>query len=517
MIKDLKNIRLNIGQTDDDLLNIASRLSGISKNKVRHFKIIKKSLDARKKNDIHYVCSVCISDEPLQVEKEEVFDYIYPKNGIIIVGSGPAGLFAALNLARQGFCPIVIERGSDVDNRKIDVDNFINSKTLNIESNIQYGEGGAGTFSDGKLNTGVSSPYKDFVLNEFVKHGAHDDILYSNKPHIGSDVLPVVVKNIRNEIIKLGGKFLFNTCFTGFNAINNKITSIFVKKDGVKSELFVDELIIAIGHSARDTYKMLYKNGVLMESKDTAIGFRVEHLQDLINKSQYGDNYDKRLPVADYKLVSHACDKGAFTFCMCPGGYVMPATSVENAVVTNGMSNYLRDGQNANSAVVVQIKKEDYASNNPLAGIDYIEEIEKKAFVLGGGDYSAPCQLVGDFIKGKISTAFNKVKPTYPFVKFANINDLFNKELCDALKLGLLDMDKKIKGFASCDALITAPETRTSSPVRIVRGETFASKSHINMYPVGEVGYAGGIMSSALDGMRVTDYILNKYRKNQMN
>jgi uncharacterized FAD-dependent dehydrogenase len=430
----------------------------------------------------------------------------------VIVGSGPAGLFSALNLARKGFCPIVIERGADVVERKKNIDDFVATRKLNTESNIQFGEGGAGTFSDGKLNTGVSSPYKDFVLNEFVSHGASEDILYSNKPHIGSDVLPNVVKSIREEIISLGGKFMFNTKLVDVLVENGKITSVLVENDGKNQILTCDELILAIGHSARDTYKMLYQKGIAMESKDTAIGFRVEHLQEMINKSQYGDNYDKRLPVADYKLVSHASDRGVFTFCMCPGGYVMPATSVENAVVTNGMSNYLRNGENANSAVVVQIKKEDYLSDNPLSGIDFIENIEKQAFLLGGSDYSAPCQLLGDFLNNKVSTKFGKVKPTYPFVKFVDLNTLFSKEVSSALKLGLVDMDKKIKGFSSNDAILTAPETRTSSPVRIVRGDNFASISHFNLYPVGEVGYAGGIMSSALDGIKVTEHIANKYR-----
>ncbi|MBO7187131.1 MAG: FAD-dependent oxidoreductase [Clostridia bacterium] len=511
MIQTISSIRLNIGENDAILKEKACKIAKISPSKIKYFKIVKKSLDARKKNDIHFVCSVVIGDE---IEKEPPIikeEFNHPKKPTVIIGSGPAGLFSALILARKGFKPIVIERGGDVENRKKSIDDFINTRILDKNSNVQFGEGGAGTFSDGKLNTGVKSPFSTFVLNEFVKHGANEEILYLNKPHVGSDVLPKVVKSIREEIISLGGQYMFDTVFYDLTIKNGAVSEIFLEKDGKKFSLEVENLILAIGHSSRDTYKMLYNRGFSMETKDTAVGFRIEHLQDDINKAQYGNNYDKRLPVADYKLTSNICSRGVFTFCMCPGGFVMPATSEENAVVTNGMSNFLRDGKNANSAVVVQVKKEDYPSGI-IEAIDYIENFEKKAFVLANSDYSAPCQLVGDFLKGKISTGFKKVKPTYPLgVKFCDLSKIYPKIYIDCIKKSLIDMGKRLNVFDADDAILTAPCTRTSSPVRIVRGENLSSINIINAYPAGETGYAGGIMSSAIDGIRVANTISEKY------
>lgn len=508
----INNIRLNVGESDEQLKSKASKLSKIPINKVKHFKILKKSLDARRKNDIHYVCSVEICDT-LPKHQEITNDKYSTNTNIVIIGSGPAGLFSALIFARKGFKPIVIERGSDVDRRREIIDDFIATRKLDVETNIQFGEGGAGAFSDGKLNTGIKSEYKQFVLDEFVSHGASPEIAYINKPHVGSDVLPIVVKNIRNEIIKLGGKFIFNANFNKIITKDDKIIEITYTQNGKNHTLNVDELIVAIGHSSRDTYKMLYSNGVFMEQKDTAIGFRIEHLQDDINVSQYGENYDKRLPVADYKLTSNVTERGVFTFCMCPGGFVMPATSTENAVVTNGMSNFARDGKNANSALIVQIKKDDYGTDDILKTLDFIENFEKKAFEIAGGDYSAPCQLVGDFLKRRISVCFGKVVPTYPLkTKFVDLHNFFSEDIYDCFKKSLIDMNNRLKGFASDDAVLTAVETRTSSPIRIVRGEDFASVSHKNLFPVGEVGYAGGIMSSAIDGIRVANTIIEKYK-----
>jgi len=510
----VSGLRLNIGEDESVLLKKACKKIGVFPQKIKHFEITKKSLDARKKNDIHYVCSVILSETAIKKEENKKIDVKLPKGNTVVVGSGPCGLFSALYLSRNGFNPIVIERGKSVDGRKNDIDEFIRTRKLNVNSNVQFGEGGAGTFSDGKLNTGVNSPFIKEVLNEFVIHGAPKEILYLNKPHIGSDILPIVVKNIREEIIKNGGKFYFETLFSGVKTDGDKITSIICEKDNKTFEIETENLIIAIGHSSRDTYKMLYNSGFSMETKDTAVGFRIEHKQEDINIAQYGNNYDKRLPPADYKLTSNVSNRGVFTFCMCPGGYVMPATSLENAVVTNGMSNYKRDGENANSAVIVQVKKEDY-DGGVLKALDYIESFEKKAFILGGSDYSVPCQLAIDFVNKRESKAVKRVKPTYPIgVKLSRLHEFYPKEYTDALINGLLDMEKRIKGFTISDAILTAPCTRTSSPVRIVRNENFSSKTFINAYPSGETGYAGGITSSAIDGIRVANSIMQKYLKN---
>lgn len=510
----ISNIRLNLDD-DQNLLKIkAAKIAGIKPSEIRFFNIVKKSIDARKKNDIHFSYTVEFDIKDQEKILYEKKNFAYPKSKIAIIGFGPAGLFAGLSLARNGYCPIIIERGSTVESRQKAVFAFQSQKILNTESNIQFGEGGAGTFSDGKLNTGVKNPLKKFVLEEFVSHGAPKEILYLNKPHIGSDILPDTIKNIRNEIIDLGGEILFDTKFCGYEICGDKIKTITCQNANGDFAIDVADVVLAIGHSSRDTFEMLFQKGIFMEPKDMAVGFRIEHSQEEINKSQYGKFYQhKALGSADYKTVSHASNRGVFSFCMCPGGVVVPATSEENAVVTNGMSNFARNGQNANSAIVVQVRKNDY-QNGVLGGVEFQRALEKKAFVAGGGNYNAPVQLVGDFLEEKNSKKFGSVKPTYSIgTTFSPLHELLPKEMTTAIQAGLLDMDKKLKGFACYDAILTGVETRTSSPVRVVRNENMVSPSCENLYPAGELGYAGGIMSSAMDGLKVANKIMEKYQK----
>ena len=502
----LDGIKLNIYDDETELLVRARKMSGLEG---KFFKILKKSLDARDKNRIFYVYSVEISDTPFAEESEEIKTYA-PPSSPIVVGFGPAGMFCALSLARAGFKPIVLERGGNVDERKKATDTFFNSAVLDTECNIQYGEGGAGTFSDGKLNTGIKSEYKAFIMHEFIRHGAPKEIAYLNKPHIGSDNLPKVVKSIREEIISLGGKVLFNTALVDIDIKNGKITKLTVReKNGKSYKIDCDEVVLAIGHSSRDTYEKLFSRGVVMEQKDCAIGFRVEHLQDDINKAQFGKDIGI---VADYKAVSNKRDRGVFSFCMCPGGVVVPASSEESGVVTNGMSEFKRDKINANSAIVCQIRKSDFSAD-VFSGMEYLRKIERLAFEKGGREYRAPCQNVVDFMKNKQSKAFEKVKPTYAIgTTFVKADEILPSYVCDSIRIGIEDIDKRIKGFAK-SGVITMPETRTSSPVRIVRNENCSAVGICNLYPCGEVGFAGGITSSAVDGLKIANVIKKKYEK----
>lgn len=501
----ISGIKIKVGEDQSVLKKIVEKKSGI---KGGQFRILKKSLDARNKSDICWIYSAEISSEPFGEEKEVIKQYNYPER-VMVIGTGPAGLFAALRLARAGFCPFVIERGEPVEKRRLAVEKFLSQKILDEESNVQFGEGGAGTFSDGKLNTGVNGEFKDYVLKEFVKHGAPKEIMFDAKPHIGSDILPDVVKKIREEIISLGGTVAFNTCLLGFGYKNGKVVSARIKSGETRSEVPISDAVLAIGHSSRDTFRALYSEGVVMEQKDCAIGFRIEHLQSDINKAQFGRDIGV---TADYKLTSKAGSRGVFSFCMCPGGVVMPATSIKGAVCTNGMSEYKRDKINANSAIVCQIKTSDYGSG-VLDGIDFIEAIEKKAFVCGGGDYCAPAANVTDFMNGKLSKKFGEVKPSYAIgTRFALMENILPKFVCDDIRISLADMNKKIHGFSE-KGVITAPETRTSSPVRIKRKENLSAEGIDNLYPSGEVGYAGGIMSSAMDGIKIAEKIKEKYEK----
>ncbi len=505
----INDIRLPFTHTNEQLEKKIKQKSGL-KN-IYRYNIKRKSIDARNKKNILYVYSVeAFAEKQDYVEKKILLDEIKEINAKIrpvIAGTGPAGLFCGLYLAKAGLRPILLERGNDVSQRERDVDNFKNNRILDENSNIQFGEGGAGTFSDGKLNTGVSGTIAKEVLEVFARFGAGEEITYTAKPHIGTDVLIDVVKNIRCEIISLGGEFHFGSCLKDFDASGGKINKVCAHKD-----FETDCLVLAVGHSARDTFSLVEKKGAIMEPKPFSVGLRIEHPQSLINNAQYGTEH-KLLPAADYKLSHHLTSgRGVYTFCMCPGGYVVGATSEKNQVVTNGMSYRARDGKNANSALLVSVTPDDF-KKGVLSGIEFQREIEKRAFEVGGGNYDAPCQLLGDFLKNQTSESFGRVEPTcFPGVKKADLTKVLPDFVCEGLKAAIPFMAQKIKGFDLYDAVLTAPETRSSSPVRIVRGDDLQSNIK-GLYPAGEgAGYAGGITSSAADGIKIALKIIEKYK-----
>ncbi|HPE39185.1 MAG TPA: hypothetical protein PK567_06845 [Bacillota bacterium] len=481
--------------------------------------LIKKSIDARKKKDIRIVISLLISDEK-KVLAENNRTHSIPSNRNdssrpVVIGFGPAGIFCALTLARSGRNPIVIERGASMTDRIEDVNRFSSGDSLKLHSNIQFGEGGAGTFSDGKLFSGISDGRKSLVLQEFVNHGASPSILFDAHPHIGTDVLQKVVVSMREEIIRLGGKVLFERNFTSFSIEDGHVASVThcdAKTNQDEKEIPCDELVIALGHSSRDTFRMLHNANVTMEAKPFAVGVRIEHLQTWIDEAQYGAcGHHPLLHPANYKAVaSTKTRRKLFTFCMCPGGVVVPATSYEGGVVTNGMSYFARDKENANSALLVGVNPDDFSDKGVLGGILFQEELERRTFCAGGSNYFAPAQTWADFRLQKSSTAFGQVKPSYrPGVVPANLWNVLPNYVCETILDGIPEMAKRIHGFDCDDAVLTAVESRSSSPVRILRGDNMQSISHGGIYPCGEgAGYAGGIMSSAIDGIKAAEAIL---------
>lgn len=537
MIK-LDNIILPIRHNIDIIKEIcAKKLKILSKN-IKNVEYIKLSLDARRKNNIKYIASLALTLNEKEEEKFKDLKFNLDRNGLeyqtkelekspIIVGFGPSGMFAGLALAKMGLKPIIIEQGKSVDERKIDVVNFWQQGKLNKFSNVQFGEGGAGTFSDGKLNSNTSNEITKKVINELYLHGAPKEILYLSKPHIGSDNLQNVVKNIREEIINLGGKILFSHKMTDISIKNNQICGVFIEKvenekescndsrkntdDNIALYIETNHLLLCLGHSARDSFEMLYKNGLNIKQKPFAMGVRIESKQEEINIGQYGKNYDKALPNADYKLVTHLQNgRSVFTFCMCPGGQVVASSSNEGEIVTNGMSYFARNGENANSALLVNVYPDDFGSTHPLAGIKMQEKYEKLAFELGGKDYSAPAQTVKEFLHLREGKEYLKstIAPSYtPKVKFTDISKCLPNFVTESLKEALPLLNKKLSGFANADNILIAIESRSSCPLTIVRDETFQS-SIKGIYPVGEgAGYAGGIITSAQDGIKVAEAI----------
>lgn len=431
----------------------------------------------------------------------------------VIVGFGPAGMFAGLILAQNGYCPIIFERGNDVDQRKADIKKFWDTGSLNAESNVQFGEGGAGTFSDGKLTTRINDSKMTDVLHAFVEAGAPPEIKYLQKPHIGTDILCDVVKNMRKKIISLGGEVRFGTLVTDVEIKDGKVISVEINgQERIKASV----VLVGIGHSARDTYRMLKEKNLAMQAKAFAIGVRIEHPQEIINKAQYSAfAKDKRLPEADYALTYQDRDngRGAYSFCMCPGGQVVGAASGAGRVVTNGMSNYARNSGTANSALLVTVGPADFGED-VLAGINFQEKYEALAFACGGADYSAPVQSVGDFLTGKSGSVDFLTAPTYqPGVKAADLHDCLPDFVTDTLKKALPYFNQKIDGFAACNVPMTGVETRSSAPCRMLRNKDFVSVNIDGVYPIGEgAGYAGGIMSAAVDGINAAVAIMEKYK-----
>lgn len=515
MIK-ISNVKIRSDISEDKLFAYIAKKYKINENDIIQKRIVKKSIDARNKSDIFYNYSVeleCKNENKIKnaqkVEKVEDYKISVLRKSTkrpVIIGAGPAGLFSALTLVQNGIKPIIIEQGKTVDERKKDVDEFLKTGKLNTLSNVQFGEGGAGTFSDGKLTSGIHNPLCKKVIEEFYNFGAPKQILYINKPHIGTDNLINIIRNMRNKIIELGGEFIFNEKVVDFEIQNSEIKAVICSK-----KIETDTVILAIGHSARSTFEKLYEKGVKMEKKNFSVGVRIEHTQKMINESQYGNETKLKLPPAEYKMAYHGDERSCYTFCMCPGGTVIASSSEEGTIVTNGMSTFSRSGENANSAVLVNVTPNDFKGESPLEGMYFQKDLEEKAFKLGGGNYNAPIQRFEDFELNRKSDYIGTIKPTYkPGVTLSNLNEILPDFVAKTLVEGIKYFDKSIKGFANPDAILTGVETRSSSPVQITRDENKVSNIK-GIYPCGEgAGYAGGIMSAAVDGIKCAIAVLEK-------
>ena len=533
----ISQIKLQIPHTEDKLKEKILKLLHIRAQDMVSFRILKKSLDARKKPFLFYVYTVDVTVKKEKEIKKHLKNtsniyfhetssaYTWEASGEqllshrpVIIGTGPAGLFCGYHLARMGYKPILLERGAQVDERIRDVNQFWNGKSLNKNSNVQFGEGGAGTFSDGKLNTLVNDRFgrNQEVLKIFVEHGAPQHILYESKPHIGTDVLAEVVKNMRNSIQSMGGEVKFHHLVKDFvlNASNSKITGLQIENTKTQDMFLLetDIVVLAIGHRARDTFEKLLSHQFHMEAKPFAVGVRMEHPQSLINESQYGKNAPERLPAAPYKLaVTLENGRGVYTFCMCPGGYVVNASSEEGRLAVNGMSYSGRDGKNANTAVIVTVTPEDFGTESILSGMEFQRKLEERAYQEGKG--KIPVQLFGDFKNHIPSSGPGTIEPQLKGAySWGNVRNIFPDDIASSLEEGILKFDQKIKGYAKDDAVLSGVESRTSSPVRILRDDTLQS-NYRGVYPCGEgAGYAGGITSAAMDGLKVAESISQTFQ-----
>lgn len=517
----LRNVKTEFSATPDDIVETALKKFSIPISRVLSVGVYKSSLDARKRDDIRLVSSILVSLDSVDLEKkyeknsdvtffEETSPYVEiskdkRKGRTVVTGFGPAGMFCALLLAENGYNPIVLERGADVDSRVKMVEDFWLTGNLDENTNVQFGEGGAGTFSDGKLTTRIGDSLCRYVLERLVEMGAPEEILTTAKPHIGTDKLRAVVKNIRNRIIALGGEVRFLTPLQSMKIKTGSVESV-LTTDG---QIQTASLVLALGHSARDTFEMLLDSGVYMEPKAFSVGARIEHLQSRVDESLYGNlARNPHLPKGEYQLSHRRGDRAVYTFCMCPGGSVVAAASEKNTVVTNGMSEFARDGKNANAALVVSVSKEDFGSG-VLDGVNFARVIERRAYNMSGS-YYAPCSSVGLFLG---ETSKYSITPSYrPGVIECDLNKLFPQYVGDMMKEGIRKFSHKMSCFGDMDALLTAPETRTSSPVRITRNEQALAVGFDNLYPCGEgAGYAGGIVSAAVDGIKTALAVMKTY------
>ncbi|MCD8097171.1 MAG: FAD-dependent oxidoreductase [Lachnospiraceae bacterium] len=524
----IRDLKLPVTHTPEQLKDKIIKTLHIRPEELIRYEIIRRSLDARR-GELKYVYLIdaevkrekaVLRRAPVQVKREERVCYQFPESGTeplrhrpVIIGAGPAGLFCALMLARAGYAPLVLERGERAGDRARTVRHFWESGELDTQSNVQFGEGGAGTFSDGKLNTLVkdAAGRNRKVLELFVEAGAPEEILYEQKPHLGTDLLVGIVTRLREEIQQNGGEVRFGTLVTDIRIENGQLRGLIVRSRGAEEFIEAEQVVLAIGHSARDTFAMLRERGVPMQPKSFAVGVRIEHPQEMINRSQYGSDYPSFLPAASYKVTRRASDgRGVYSFCMCPGGRVVNASSEEGLLAVNGMSYQARDGRNANSAMIVTVTPQDFSGNDVLAGVEFQRGLERAAYRLGGG--RVPVQLFADFCQKVPSRNLGEVEPCVcGGYTLGDVRSVFPEALSRALEEGIRGCDALIHGFARPDATLCGVESRTSSPLRILRGENFESAVR-GLYPCGEgAGYAGGITSAAMDGLKISEFIAKKY------